>query len=230
MKYIIAILIVLSVGGYFAYKKADEYYEARVSGELRVMFNKYDMVQFESGDVQANFKAGTVKTKWENAWDAWPALATGALLGIVAFGGLFLTTADKLVNAELSSHIEDLKKRLASETERADNAQVAARKELKQEREAAKTLQREADKITIEAEVKMNNAKRFEQEAKSKINQAFKYAKQMEQERDQAKKDSGHAISGINRHKRKLDKLKSDDDAIKEFIKQYHADLLQNAD
>ena len=58
----------------------------------------------------------------------------------------------------------------------------------------------------------------------------MQYAKKMEQEREQSKNDAGHAISGINRHKRKLDKLKNDDRAMIQFVKQHHADLLQNTD
>ena len=175
------------------------------------------------------FKAGTVKHGWKNAWDSWPALVAGVLAGIVVFGGLYIFTAKRLINAELSRDIEALKKRLASARERADNAQAEARKELEQEREAAKILQQQADKIMIEADVKINDAKRYEEESKSKINRALQYAKQMEQERDQAKKDGGHAISGINRYKRKLEKLKTDDDAIIEFAKKYHPHLLSES-
>lgn len=233
MKYLLALLVALGIGGYFAYQKVDEHYQTRVSGQVTYWSNgkaKFAPSEYNEDEYIAHLKSSTIKVGWNNAWDSWPALAVGIIAGIVVFGGLYIFTAKRLINAELSSDIEALKKRLASARERADNAQAEARKELEQEREAAKILQQQADKIMIEADVKINDAKRFEEESKSKINRALQYAKQMEQERDQAKKDGGHAISGINRHKRKLEKLKTDDHAIIEFVKQYHADLLQNAD
>jgi Chromosome segregation ATPases len=229
MKYLVAILITLGIGGYFAYQKADEHYQTRVSGQVAFWSDgkaKFEPNSVTEGEHVAYLKSSTIKVGWNNAWDAWPALLTAVLAGIFVFGGLYIFTAENLADAELKSDIERLKKRLESETERAGSAQSDARKELEAERNEAKNLQRQADKITIEAEARIEKAKRFEEEAKSKINQAMQYAKQMEQERDQAKKDAGHAISGINRHKRKIEKLKNDGVAFWEFLEKHHSHLL----
>jgi hypothetical protein len=234
MKYLLAILIVLGIGGYFAYQKADGHYSTRVSGQVSFYSDgeaKLGPSNITEGEHIANLNSSTIKVGWQNAWDTWPALLAGVLAGIVVFGGLYVFTAENLINAEQQGDIERLKKRLVSEKERADSAQADARSELEQERTDAKKAQQRADKITVEAEKRILSA---EQEKQRYIEQARKVVKQREQQAAQAQSDAQsqstrkeHASAAMLRYKRKLDKLKSDDDALHQFVKQHHPDLIK---
>lgn len=237
MKYLVAILIALVIGGYFAYQKADEHYSTRVSGQVTYWSDgtaKFDPNEYNEGEHIAYLKSSTIKVGWNNAWDSWPALAAGVLAGIIVFGGLYLLTADKLVNAELNSEIERLKRQLQREKERADNAQADARKELEQERNAAIAAKKQAEKIKDEAEKRIRNAEqekqRYIEQAKQVVNQREQQTKQAQSDAQQQSTRKEHASAAMQRYKRKLEKLKTDDHAIIQFVKKHHADLLQNAD
>lgn len=237
MKYLSAILIVLVIGGYFAYQKADEYYSIHVSGQVAFWSDgtaKLKSNEYNEGEHIAYLKSSTIKVGWNSAWDSWPAVIAGALAGIFVFGGLFLITADKLANAELNSEIERLKRQLQRETDRAENAQTAARKELERDRDAAKAAQKQADKITDEAEKRIQSAEqernRYIEQAKQVISQREQQTRQAQSAAHQQSTRKEHASAAMQRYKRKLDKLKTDDHAMIQFVKKYHADLLQNAD
>ena len=233
MKYLLAILVVLGIGGYFAYQKADEHYQTRVSGQVTYWSDgsaKFDPNEYNEDEHIAYLKSSTIKVGWNNAWDSWPALAAGVLASIVIFGGFYLFTAENLVNAELKGDIKRLKKRLESETERANNAHSAARKELERERNEAKKAQVQADKITVDAERRIRSAEqekqRYIEQAKQVVNQREQQAKQAQSDAQQQSTRKEHASAAMQRYKRKLDKLKSDDDAVIEFVKKHHPQLM----
>ena len=241
MKYLFALVITLGLAGYFGYQSLDNYYESRVSGDVKFYKNlkKFAYTKSADGELTVTFK-GTSNTKlgWENVWDNSLALATGALVGGTAFILLFLFCGHRLVNTELNRKIKSLeaknehdlneyKKKLQNKIEQANSAEETAKNALNDEFAKAERLQDRAQQELIKAENEKRSAEKLKRETIALVNEAK--AKQSEAEDLKSKEEFSkvHASQAMQRYKRKVDKLKTDQDELFKFVKKHHPSLIK---
>ena len=242
MKYLFALVIALGLAGYFGYQSLDNYYESRISGDLKFYegLKKFAYTKSADGELTVTFKStSNTKLGWENIWDNSLALATGALVGGTAFILLFLFCGHRLVNIELSRKIKSLeaknehdlneyKKQLQNKIEQANSAEETAKSALNDEFAEAKRLQDRAQQELIKAENEKRSAEKLKRETIALVNEAK--AKQSEAEALKSKEElrKEHASQAMQRYKRKVDKLKTDQDELFKFVKQHHPSLIKD--
>lgn len=242
MKYLFALVIALGLAGYFGYQSLDNYYESRVSGDVKFYPNlkKFAYTESADGELTVTFRStSNTKLGWENVWDNSLALATGALVGGTAFILLFLLCGHRLVNTELNRKIKSLeaknehdlneyKKKLQNKIEQANSAEETAKNALNDEFAKAERLQDRAQQELIKAENEKRSAEKLKRETIALVNEAK--AKQSEAEDLKSKEEFSkvHASQAMQRYKRKVDKLKTDQDELFKFVKQYHPSLIND--
>ncbi|WP_350586771.1 hypothetical protein [Pseudoalteromonas sp. RB2-MNA-CIBAN-0110] len=242
MKYLFALVIALGLAGYFGYQSLDNYYESRVSGDVKFYPNlkKFAYTESADGELTVTFKStSSTKLGWENVWDNSLALATGALVGGTAFILLFFFCGHRLINIELSSKIKSLeaknehdlneyKKQLQNKIEQANSAEETAKSALNDEFAEAERLQDRAQQKLIEAENEKRSTEKLKREAIALVNEAK--AKQSEAEDLKSKEEISklHASQAMQRYKRKVDKLKVDQDELFKFVKKHHPSLIKD--
>lgn len=242
MKSLFALVIALGLAGYFGYQSLDNYYESRVSGDVKFYPNlkKFAYTESADGELTVTFRStSNTKLGWENVWDNSLALATGALVGGTAFIFLFFFCGHRLVNIELSNKIKSLeaknehdlneyKKQLQNKIEQANSAEETARSALNDEFAEAERLQDRAQQELIEAEKEKRGAEKLKRETIALVNEAK--AKQSEAEGLKSEEElrKEHASQAMQRYKRKVDKLKTDQDELLKFVKQHHPSLIKD--
>lgn len=242
MKYLFALVITLGLAGYFGYQSLDNYYESRVSGDVKFYkgLKKFAYTESADGELTVTFKStSNTKLGWENVWDNSLALATGALVGGTAFIFLFFFCGHRLVNIELSNKIKSLeaknehdlneyKKQLQNKIEQANSAEETAKNALNDKFEEAERLQNRAQQKLIEAENERRSAEKLKREAITLVNEAK--AKQSEAEDLKSKEEFSktHASEGMKRYKRQVDALRTDQDELFKFVKKHHPSLIKD--
>lgn len=243
MKYLFALVIAVGLAGYFGYQSLDNYYESRVSGDVKFYPNlkKFAYTESADGELTVTFKStSNTKLGWENVWDNSLALATGALVGGTAFIFLFFFCGHRLVNIELSNKIKSLeaknehdlneyKKQLQNKIEQANSAEETAKNALNDEFAEAERLQDRAQQELIKAENKKRSAEKLKKETIALVNEAK--AKQSEAEDLKAKEEFSkiHAGKAMQRYKRQVDALRTDQDELFKFVKKHHPNLISTS-
>lgn len=234
MKYLVALMIVLGLAGYFCYTKIDEYYSNRVSGNI-VMLEKE-----RSGEaIIVALEPNTLKYGYSNLWDSWLTLIIATVVGFFVSVGLFFYCAPTLADVELKrkiKHLEEENKRASSlyksdlkeKIEQANSAEETAKSALNDEFAEVERLQDRAHQELIKAENEKRSAEKLKRETIALVNEAK--AKQSEAEDLKSKEEFSkvHASQAMQRYKRKVDKLKADQDELFKFIKQHHPSLIKD--
>lgn len=242
MKYLFALVITLGLAGYFGYQSLDNYYESRVSGDVKFYkgLKKFAYTESADGELTVTFKStSNTKLGWENVWDNSLALATGTLVGGTAFIFLFFFCGHRLVNIELSNKIKSLeaknehdlneyKKQLQNKIEQANSAEETAKNALNDEFAEAERLQDRAQQKLIEAEKEKRSVEKLKRETIALVNEAK--AKQSEAEDLKSKEEFSkvHAGKAMQRYKRQVDALRTDQDELFKFVKKHHPSLIKD--
>ena len=234
MKYIFLVMFLLAGAAYFGYTEIDEHYSNRVSGNV-VMLEKEP-----SGEaIIVGLEPDTLKYGYSNLWDSWLTLTIATVVGFFVSGGFFFYCAPTLADVELKRKIKRLeeenkrasslyKSDLKEKIEQANRAEETAKSALNDEFAEVERLQDRAQQELIKAENEKRSAEKLKRETIALVNEAK--AKQSEAEDLKSKEEFSkvHASQAMQRYKRKVDKLKADQDELFKFIKQHHPNLIKD--